>query len=433
MLSQGNCQETIHFALNVFSTNSRELEASEFDNFMKAFLSILIKENQNELDITFIQDLRRFWKKMMNIKQKNSSTRFDELKKEILTDAFTRYCQTKGIFVEGAEDLSERLSIQGRKFSDSPNSRFSPAARHTTKDRSNTMYLQSIRSPKPTVRFSETAKYNDRRISFGAEAYDVLSGLDLTEVSSQRTSSPDFQDNQENKDCNVEHQEPSTRRKSSDISSVADVRIKLQDDEEIQDPKADSATLKSSSSRAAFSSGKKFILPQTDLDVGNHSKPARRSQFFVPILNDDDNLLDEPDADCDIAEPMKPDHELVYVVHAAENRRSAHSVVLQGIDRSLSVINTEMSFVEAKGSIQIFQSQMREVQVGCSTRICAKIEPDRPSETSRPATENPVSRNAISPRTKKDTLKLQTKNIYESISEYEVDIKEDHARSCAIF
>lgn len=430
MLSEADYQEKLHFALSVFDTDSRgELEATEFDSFMKAFLSLLIKENQNEFDITFAQGLKRFWKKMTSIKQKNSSTRFDDLKKELMTDPFIRYCQVKGIFTESDENSREILTIPIRKHAESLGSlRFSILGRSSILNRSQTMYLRSTKSPKPTVSYAETSKHIERK-GFALHAIDAFSGLNSPEVLSERIDSPDLQDNVEGKDLATDHQGSNSPgmclradpeyQKNPNRATLSSVdgdqlkvknfsQIKLQADQETQDPKAHLSL----SCKAAFSAGQNFVSSQTDLNnttMENTNKSIRLNEFYVSIPNDDCNISEDRGLDNGIAEPMKPDHDLVCVLNLSENR-SANSLILQGIDRRSSATNTERSFLEIRGSIQVFQNQMREVQIGCSTRVCPRIEPDDPSETSRFANCNSVSRDSIKPKARKGTLDSQFEN-----------------------
>ena len=439
MLAQGSYQEKMKLAFKFFDTNAKgHLTTFELDSFLKALVFFTICRRPNEFDIAFNQNLHRFWKKMSQIIEKKNSIKFEDLKKDLMADPFLQHCEISDDSERRADKFFYNSQVLTTKLSESITSFGSPTHNRRTIGARCSTISYSTKSPKPDVRFTEASKFSFNKLELNPQAYYSPNEFNITGFSSRRKMSIELPESKENEGFYTGRQRAgsqeirTSRICSLDLSREDDTPIEYNsnsNDQENRESKFPLSELQSTDEtdyqkvppgvsltcKAAFSTAQNSTFSQTGfkIDLDNIVENNKtRKESLIPESSFAD-LLEERSIDYNIAEPMKPDHELLCVLKPFENRKRSTSIaqeklaysdylchfpdnpgfsfnsslVLQGLDSHPNISSTEKPFMEVKGSIQVYQDQVREARPGCSNRLCAKIEPEKPSEISQCASE----------------------------------------------
>ena len=281
------------------------------------------------------------------------------------------------------------------------------------------MMPYSTKFSKPNVRCLEASKF-DFKFELSPQAYNSLTELNITGLSSRRKISLKLPDSKQNGGSYTGHQRtgnqeirtfricsldflkeddaPTEHNMNSNVQEnigKLSLSAKLKSINEDDDQNAPSVPL---TCKTVISAAQSFSSPQARFKIDANSiiennKTRKESLISESRYND---LSAERNIDYNVAEPMKPDHELLCILEPFESNSASlcHSpdsigfssnsrLVFQGLDSHANISSTEKTFMDVKGSIQIYQDQVREVRPGCSNRLCEKIEPDKLARISK--------------------------------------------------
>jgi len=92
---RGSLEERTQFAFQVFDKGEKGyLTGEEYEQFLKSIVSATIISNQGNVDPFFTEDLENFENKMCEIMSTKETITFMDIKKDLLSHEFIKYCDS---------------------------------------------------------------------------------------------------------------------------------------------------------------------------------------------------------------------------------------------------------------------------------------------------------------------------------------------------